>query len=155
MDLQLSGKRALVTGSTSGIGFAIARSLAAEGAEVIINGRGRAGVAAALERLEQALPGAKIRGVAADLGAVTGCEQLVKACPDVDILVNNMGIFDPKPFEEIPDEEWFHFFETNVMSGVRLTRHYLPAMKLRNWGRVVFISSESGICPPAEMGYQV
>ena len=151
MDLQLSGKRALVTGSTSGIGFAIARSLAAEGAEVIINGRGRAGVAAALERLEQALPGAKIRAVAADLGAVTGCEQLVKACPDVDILVNNMGIFDPKPFEEIPDEEWFHFFETNVMSGVRLTRHYLPAMKQRNWGRVVFISSESGICPPAEM----
>ena len=151
MDLQLSGKRALVTGSTSGIGFAIAQSLAAEGAEVIINGRGRAGVAAALERLEQAVPGAKLRGVAADLGAATGCEQFVKACPDADILVNNMGIFDPKPFEEIPDEEWFHFFETNVMSGVRLTRHYLPAMKLRNWGRVVFISSESGICPPAEM----
>ncbi|GEC94987.1 MAG: hypothetical protein RLZZ220_3245 [Pseudomonadota bacterium] len=151
MDLQLSGKRALVTGSTSGIGFAIAQSLAAEGAEVIINGRGRAGVAAALERLEQAVPGAKLRGVAADLGAATGCEQFVKACPDADILVNNMGIFDPKPFEEIPDEEWFHFFETNVMSGVRLTRHYLPAMKQRNWGRVVFISSESGICPPAEM----
>ena len=151
MDLQLAGKRALVTGSTAGIGFAIARSLAAEGAEVVINGRGRAGVAAALERFQEAAPGAKVRGIAADLGTATGCEQLVEACPDVDILVNNMGIFDPKPFEEIPDEEWFHFFETNVMSGVRLTRHYLPAMKQRNWGRVVFISSESGICPPAEM----
>ena len=151
MDLQLAGKRALVTGSTAGIGFAIARSLAAEGAEVVINGRGRAGVAAALERFQEAAPGAKVRGIAADLGTAPGCEQLVEACPDVDILVNNMGIFDPKPFEEIPDEEWFHFFETNVMSGVRLTRHYLPAMKQRNWGRVVFISSESGICPPAEM----
>ncbi len=151
MDLQLAGKRALITGSTSGIGFATARSLAGEGVEVILNGRGRAGVAAAVERLLEAVPGASVRGVAADISTASGCETLVAACPDVDILVNNMGIFDPKPFEEIPDEEWFNFFETNVMSGVRLTRHYLPAMKARNWGRVVFISSESGVCPPAEM----
>jgi len=151
MDLQLAGKRALITGSTSGIGFATARSLASEGAEVILNGRGRAGVSVAVERLQEAVPGARVRGIAADLSNATGCETLIAACPDVDILVNNMGIFDPKPFEQIPDEEWFDFFETNVMSGVRLTRHYLPAMKSRNWGRIVFISSESGICPPAEM----
>jgi len=151
MDLQLAGKRALVTGSTSGIGFATARLLAAEGAEVIVNGRGRAGVAAAVERLQAAVPGARVTGVAADISSATGCETLVAGCPDVDILVNNMGIFDPKPFEQIPDEDWFNFFETNVMSGVRLTRSYLPAMKARNWGRVVFISSESGVCPPAEM----
>ena len=151
MDLQLAGKRALITGSTSGIGFATARSLASEGAEIILNGRSRSGVAVAVERLLEAVPGARVSGIAADLSSVTGCETLTAACPDVDILVNNMGIFDPKPFEEIADEEWFDFFETNVMSGVRLTRHYLPAMKARNWGRVVFISSESGICPPAEM----
>ncbi len=151
MDLQLAGKRALITGSTSGIGFATARSLAGEGVEVILNGRGRAGVAAAVERLLEAVPGASVRGVAADISTASGCETLVAACPDVDILVNNMGIFDPKPFAEVSDEEWFNFFETNVMSGVRLTRHYLPAMKARNWGRVVFISSESGVCPPAEM----
>lgn len=151
MDLQLTGKRALVTGSTSGIGFATARALATEGADVILNGRSRAGVAAAVERLLAAVPGAKVSGIAADIGSATGCETLVTQLPDVDILVNNMGIFDPKPFEQIPDEDWFHFFETNVMSGVRLTRHYLPAMKSRNWGRVVFISSESGVCPPAEM----
>jgi len=151
MDLQLAGKRALVTGSTSGIGFATARSLAAEGAEVILNGRGRGGVSAAVERLQALVPDARIRGIAADLSTASGCETLVAACPEVDILVNNMGIFEPRPFEQIPDEEWFDFFETNVMSGVRLTRHYLPAMKARNWGRVVFISSESGICPPAEM----
>ena len=151
MDLQLAGKRALVTGSTSGIGFATARSLAAEGAEVILNGRSRASVSAAVERLQGAVPGARISGVAADLSSISGCETLFSKCPDVDILVNNMGIFEPKPFEQIADEEWFDFFETNVMSGVRLTRHYLPAMKARNWGRVVFISSESAVCPPAEM----
>ncbi|MBN9698351.1 MAG: SDR family NAD(P)-dependent oxidoreductase [Zoogloea sp.] len=151
MDLQLTGKRALITGSTAGIGFAIASRLAAEGAEVIINGRSRSGVSAAVARLIEAVPGARVSGVAADLSGAAGCEALVASCPDVDILVNNLGIFDPRPFEEIQDIEWFDFFETNVMSGVRLSRAYLPAMKSRDWGRIVFISSESGVCPPAEM----
>ena len=151
MDLQLTGKRALVTGSTAGIGFAIACALAAEGAHVTLNGRSRSGVSAAVVRLIEAVPGARVDGVAADLSSAAGCEALTATCADVDILVNNLGIFDPRPFEEIQDIEWFNFFETNVMSGVRLSRHYLPAMKARNWGRVVFISSESGVCPPAEM----
>ena len=151
MDLQLTGKRALITGSTAGIGFAIASRLAAEGAEVIINGRSRSGVSAAVARLIEAVPGARMSGVAADLSGAAGCEALVASCPDVDILVNNLGIFDPRPFEEIQDIEWFDFFETNVMSGVRLSRAYLPSMKSRDWGRIVFISSESGVCPPAEM----
>jgi NAD(P)-dependent dehydrogenase (short-subunit alcohol dehydrogenase family) len=151
MDLQLTGKRALVTGSTAGIGFAIACALAAEGAHVTLNGRSRSGVSAAVVRLIEAVPGARVDGVAADLSSAAGCEALTATCADVDILVNNLGIFDPRPFEEIQDIEWFNFFETNVMSGVRLSRHYLPAMKARDWGRIVFISSESGICPPAEM----
>ena len=151
MDLQLTGKRVLVTGSTAGIGFAIACALAAEGAHVTLNGRSRSGVSAAVVRLIEAVPGARVDGVAADLSSAAGCEALTATCADVDILVNNLGIFDPRPFEEIQDIEWFNFFETNVMSGVRLSRHYLPAMKARDWGRIVFISSESGICPPAEM----
>ena len=151
MDLQLKGKRALVTGSTAGIGYAIARTLAAEGAEVTINGRAADRVEAALGRLRATVPRAVLRGVAADLAMAEGCAALVAACPDVDLLVNNLGIFDPKPFEDIPDADWLRFFETNVMSGVRLSRAYLPAMKQRNWGRIVFISSESGLCPPAEM----
>lgn len=151
MDLQLTGKRALVTGSTAGIGFAIACALAAEGAHVTLNGRSRSGVSAAVVRLIEAVPGARVDGVAADLSSAAGCEALTATCADVDILVNNLGIFDPRPFEEIQDIEWFNFFETNVMSGVRLARAYLPTMKRRNWGRIVFISSESGLCPPAEM----
>lgn len=151
MDLQLKGKRALVTGSTAGIGWAIARSLAAEGAHVVINGRTDAAVQAALQRLHQAVPQADASGIAADLGQAAGCAQLVAALPDVDVLVNNLGIFNPVAFEATEDDEWLRFFETNVMSGVRLSRAYLGAMKQRNWGRIVFISSESGICPPAEM----
>lgn len=152
MDLQLHGKRALVTGSTAGIGLAIARSLAAEGAHTIVNGRTQASVDAALVKLRAALgPVAQITGIAADLGSAAGCEQLLRAHPDIDILVNNLGIFEPKAFEDIPDADWLRFFEINVMSGVRLSRHYLPRMKAMGWGRIVFISSESGLCPPAEM----
>ncbi|MEN9887206.1 MAG: hypothetical protein RL758_1784 [Pseudomonadota bacterium] len=148
MNLQLQGKRALVTGSTSGIGFAIASALLQEGASVVVNGRTEAGVHAAIKRLEG---DGKVSGIAADVATVEGVNALVRQLPEVDILVNNMGIFDPKPFEEIGDSEWTRFFETNVMSGVRLSRAYISAMKQRNWGRIIFISSESGICPPAEM----
>lgn len=151
MDLQLKGQVALVTGSTAGIGFAIAQTLAAEGAQVCINGRSQQSVDAALSRLKSAMPQAHVQGVVADVGTAAGCAFLVKNLPRVDILVNNMGIFDPKPFEDIPDADWTRFFETNVMSGVRLSRAYLSGMKQLNQGRVVFISSESGICPPAEM----
>jgi NAD(P)-dependent dehydrogenase (short-subunit alcohol dehydrogenase family) len=151
MDLQLTGKRALVTGSTAGIGFAIARELAAEGAHVILNGRSPARVVAAVARLADSVPGANVVGVAADLSTAAGTQTLVASCGEADILVNNLGIFDPRPFEAIEDAEWERFFQVNVMSGVRLARHYLPGMKARDWGRIVFISSESGICPPAEM----
>lgn len=151
MDLQLQGKRALVTGSTAGIGHAIARRLAAEGAEVTLNGRSSARVDEAVSRLRAELPNAVLHGVAADLATAEGCAALVASCPTLDVLVNNLGIFDPKPFDDIPDADWLRFFETNVMSGVRLSRAYLAAMKQRNWGRIVFISSESGLCPPAEM----
>ena len=151
MDLGLNAKRALVTGSTAGIGFATARALAAEGARVTINGRTDARVRAAAERLKRELPGASIDGIAADVGTRAGCEMLIAALPDVDILVNNMGIFEPKPFEQITDEDWLRFFEANVLSGVRLARHYVRAMRSRNWGRIVFISSESGLQIPAEM----
>ena len=151
MDLQLSGKRALVTGSTAGIGFAIAQELAREGARVIVNGRTAERVDAAVQRIRQAVPGAEVSGVAVDLATAAGAESLLRECPQVDVLVNNLGIFDPVPFEDIPDAEWLRFFEVNVLSGVRLARHYLPAMKAANWGRIVFISSESGINPPGEM----
>lgn len=151
MDLKLKGKRALVTGSTAGIGFAIASQLAAEGVQVILNGRSPAHVVAAVSRLAEAVPGAEVAGVAADLSSAAGAQSLIANCGEVDILVNNLGIFDPRPFEGIEDAEWEHFFQVNVMSGVRLARHYLPGMKARDWGRIVFISSESGICPPAEM----
>lgn len=151
MNLQLTGKKALVTGSTGGIGFAIATALAREGARVVINGRTSERVNAALERIHEDVPGAEVTGIALDLGDATGTASLVDMLPDVDILVNNLGIFEPKAFENIPDEDWQRFFEVNVMSGVRLSRHYLPRMKARNWGRIVFISSESGINIPMEM----
>lgn len=151
MDLQLDGKRALVTGSTAGIGFASARELAAEGASVIVNGRSFERVEVARERILAEFPDADVHGVAADLSTAEGVKTLLRSVPEVDILVNNLGIFDPRPFEQIDDDEWLRFFEVNVMSGVRLSRHYLPRMKAANWGRIIFISSESGICPPAEM----
>ena len=151
MDLGLQGKRALVTGSTAGIGLAAARALAAEGAQVTINGRTAARVTAAVGRLKADIPGASVTGVAADLGTAAGCEVMIQQRPELDILVNNLGIFEPKPFEDISDSDWLRFFETNVLSGVRLTRHYLRGMRQRNWGRVVFVSSESAVQIPAEM----
>ena len=147
MDLKLRGKRALVTGSTKGIGFAIAKGLLAEGAAVVINGRGERSVADALARLGKT----EASGIAADLGSAEGVDQLLARLGTVDILVNNLGIFEPKPFLEISDADWFRFFEVNVMSGVRLSRALLPAMLERNWGRILFISSESGLNIPAEM----
>ncbi len=151
MNLGLKGKRALVTGSTAGIGFATAQGLAAEGAEVTINGRTAERVKAAVEQLERELPGSSVSGIAADLGTAKGCYAVIRQRPEVDILVNNMGIFEPKPFDEIPDADWLRFFETNVLSGVRLTRQYLRGMRERNWGRVVFVSSESAVQIPVEM----
>lgn len=150
MDLQLNGQHALVTGSTAGIGYAIAHALAAEGATVSINGRSEQGVQAALQRLRADHPSAILHGIAADAATAEGCAKLTSGAA-IDILVNNMGIFEPKSFEDIPDQDWQRLFETNVMSGVRLSRAVLPGMKQRNHGRIVFISSESGICPPAEM----
>jgi NAD(P)-dependent dehydrogenase (short-subunit alcohol dehydrogenase family) len=151
MDLGLSGKRALVTGSTAGIGFATARALAAEGAEVTINGRTQPRVDEAVRQIKSEMPSAAIKGIAMDLGTAAGCQALARQLPDVDVLVNNLGIFEPKAFEAIEDAEWLRFFEVNVLSGVRLSRQYLPGMRRRNWGRVVFVSSESGLQIPAEM----
>src|SRR6266851_941577 len=151
MDLELDGKRALVTGSTAGIGYAIAEALAREGADVIVNGRTEERVEQAIQSIRTSHPQAKVEGLAADLGNADGVRVAVERLPDVDILVNNLGIFEPKPFEQIPDEDWFRLFEVNVMSGVRLSRAYLPGMKKRNWGRIVFISSESAVQIPAEM----
>ena len=151
MDLQLRGKRALVTGSTAGIGLAAATGLYREGASVVVNGRTQERVEEAVDKIRGTGGDGEVSGIAADLSTAEGVAQLVRQLPEVDILVNNLGIFEPKRFEEIPDEDWLRFFETNVMSGVRLTRHYLPGMRRKDWGRVVFVSSESGIQIPAEM----
>ena len=151
MDLGLNAKRALVTGSTAGIGFAAAVALAREGAHVIVNGRSTARVETAIVQLRKAVPGAHVEGVAADISGAAGCDHVIAAVPDVDILVNNMGIFEPKPFAEIPDADWMRFFESNVLSGIRLARHYVGGMRSRNWGRIVFVSSESGVQIPTEM----
>jgi NAD(P)-dependent dehydrogenase (short-subunit alcohol dehydrogenase family) len=151
MKIDLSGKTALVTGSTAGIGHAIARGLAAAGADVVINGRSKEKVDAAVVSIVRAVANAKVRGVAADVSTAAGCGELIAALPQTDILINNAGIFEPKPFVDIPDEDWSRFFETNVMSGVRLSRAYLPGMLKRNWGRIVFISSESALNIPTEM----
>lgn len=146
MNLQLENKTALVTGSTKGIGFAIARMLAAEGAQVIVNGRSEESSQAAARRV-----GSTARAVAADVSTAAGCAELIRRVPSVDILVNNAGIFEPKTFADISDSDWSRLYEVNVMSGVRLTRALLPGMLERNWGRVMFISSESGIQIPEEM----
>jgi len=149
MDLQLRGKRALVTGSTAGIGFAIAELLAAEGAAVIVNGRTQARVDEAIRRI--AGPNRTVHGVAADLGTSAGAKTAIEQAGEIDILVNNLSIFEPKPFEQISDEDWQRFFDVNVMSAIRLSRHWLPRMKAAGWGRIVFISSESAVQIPAEM----
>ena len=151
MKIDLSGKTALVTGSTAGIGHAIAKGLAAAGAAVVVNGRTQAKVDAVVATITRAVTGSKVRGVAADVATAAGCKSLVAALPEVDILINNAGIFEPKDFFDISDEDWTRFFETNVMSGVRLSRAYLQGMLKRNWGRVVFISSESALNIPKEM----
>jgi NAD(P)-dependent dehydrogenase (short-subunit alcohol dehydrogenase family) len=151
MELQLTNKLALVSGSTKGIGLAIATGLAREGARVIINGRTDKSVSEAVTNIRKAVPAAKLEAFPGDLSHAGTAEVLAKEFPDVEILVNNLGIFEPKPFEEIPDDDWRRFFDINVLSGVRLSRLYLPGMKKRNWGRIIFISSESGIQIPAEM----
>ncbi|MGM4928483.1 SDR family NAD(P)-dependent oxidoreductase [Tardiphaga sp. 619_E2_N8_5] len=151
MKIDLTGKTALVTGSTSGIGHAIAKGLAATGAQVVVNGRSQGKVDAAIATITKVVPGAKVKGVAADVSTAEGCNALASALPEVDILINNAGIFEPKGFFDIPDEDWTRFFEVNVMSGIRLSRAYMQGMLKRNWGRIVFISSESGLNIPGEM----
>ena len=151
MDLKLAGKIALVTGSTAGIGFAIARLLAREGARVFVNGRTQERVDAAVAAIRSEVGGSTVEGIAADFSGASGAETVIAKLPEVDVLVNNVGIFEPKPFAEIPDSDWFRFFEVNVMSGVRLSRHYLAGMLKKNWGRILFISSESAVQIPAEM----
>jgi len=151
MKIDLSGKTALVTGSTSGIGHAVATRLAAAGANVVVNGRAQAKVDASVAKLAAEISTSKVRGIAADVSTAAGCKTLTDALPEVDILINNAGIFEPKGFFKIPDEDWSRFFDVNVMSGVRLSRAYMPGMLKRNWGRIVFISSESALNIPVEM----
>ncbi len=151
MDLQLNGKKALVTGSTAGIGFAIAHTLAREGASVVITGRTQDRVDNALKRIQQKIGDAKVSGIAADLATSHGSAKCIEAVPDIDVLVNNLGVYEPKPFEKITDHDWHSIIETNFMSGVRLCRHYLPRMEAANWGRIIFISSESAVNIPVEM----
>lgn len=151
MDMQLNGKTALVTGSTAGIGRAIAEGLAREGATVYINGRSRDSTDKAVAEIQKQFPKAKILSAPGDVGNAKGCDDVIKIVRDLDILINNAGIFEVKDFPEIPDADWQRFFDVNIMSGVRLARHYLPLMLKKNWGRVIFTSSESGINIPTEM----
>ena len=151
MEIDLSGKTSIVTGATGGIGLAIARGLADCGATVVVNGLTQAAVDRAIASVRASTPKAELRGLAADLSTATGCNALVKAEPRCDILVNNVGVYGPQDFFEIPDSEWTRFFELNVMSGVRLSRAYMPGMLERDWGRIVFLSSESGLNIPPDM----
>ncbi|WP_426687931.1 SDR family NAD(P)-dependent oxidoreductase [Rhodanobacter ginsengiterrae] len=151
MHIDLGKRHAIVTGSTAGIGLAIARGLAAAGAHVVVTGRTQARVDEALAAIAREVAGARLSGVAGDLGTREGAQQLIAAVPQTDILINNLGIFEPKAFFDIPDEDWLRFFEVNVLSGVRLARHYAQGMAQRGWGRVQFVSSESAVQIPAEM----
>ena len=151
MDLGIAGRRALVTGSSSGIGYAIAETLAREGAHVILNGRSKRNLDAAVGRLTKAVHGAVCGGVVADASTAKGAQRIVAAVPEVDILVNNLGKYERKGFFETTDSEWMDFYEFNVLSGIRLVRAYGPEMRKRKWGRIVFISSESGLLTPVEM----
>lgn len=151
METMLKGKKALVTGSTAGIGFAIAKQLLNEGAKVFINGRTEYRVDRAVEQLKIEVPNGEVKGLIADFGRKEEIDSILKELPEVDILVNNVGIFEPKDFGEISDEDWFRFLEINLLSGVRLSRFYLPKMLKKNWGRILFISSESGVQIPEEM----
>jgi NAD(P)-dependent dehydrogenase (short-subunit alcohol dehydrogenase family) len=151
MDLQLKGKTALITGSTAGIGLATAKLLAKEGATVIINGRTQQRIDEAINDIRSKTKDADVKGVAADFSKVDEVDALIKQIPAIDILINNVAIFEPRPFVEIPDEEWLRFYEINVLSGIRLSRHYFPLMLKKNWGRIIFISSESALNIPEEM----
>lgn len=151
MRIDLTGTTALITGSTAGIGYASAQGLAKSGARVILSGRNQDAVDAAAKRLKADVPSAEVESFAGDLGTASGCEALIKAHPACDILINNLGIYGPKDFFETPDSEWSKFFEVNIMSGVRLSRAYAPAMVKKGWGRVLFLSSESGLNIPADM----
>lgn len=151
MDLQLNNKIVFISGSTAGIGFAIAKRFLLEGAHVFINGRTNKSINDAVNELKKLVPGANVSGIAADFSKVEDVNKLLQQLPVVDILINNAGIFEPKAFADIPDEDWFKFFEVNVMSGVRLSRQYFPKMLEKNWGRIIFISSESAVFIPDEM----
>jgi len=151
MDLKLKDKVVFVSGSTAGIGFATAHRFLQEGAQVIINGRTKESIDKAVEELKSLTAGAGVSGIAADFSKADDVNRLIGELPEVDILINNAGIFEPKAFADIPDEDWFRFFEVNVMSGIRLSRHYFPKMLKKNWGRIIFISSESGVFIPDEM----
>ena len=151
MDLQLKDKIVFISGSTAGIGFAIAQRFLQEGAQVIINGRTKESVGKAVDELKSLVVNSNVFGISADFSKADEVNKLISELPEVDILINNAGIFEPKPFTQIPDEDWFRFFEINVMSGIRLSRQYFPKMIEKNWGRIIFISSESGVFIPAEM----
>ena len=151
MNLQLENKKALVTGSTDGIGLATAVGLVREGAFVYLNGRHQEKLQQAIAHIKTIVPEAQVAGIVADFGKLEDVNKLIKELPEVDILVNNVGIYGDLPFETTSDEEWFHYFEVNVMSGVRLSRHYAKYMKSKNWGRIIFLSSESAINIPDDM----